>query len=97
MSNFFAIAAVTDSALSLLTGVTSGTTHTYTFQAVDINGATKTVGGDIVTLIVSPIGTVPGLPLSVQMTDHGNGLHTGSFIASLDTFYVNADFNAQGI
>ena len=61
-SNFFAIAAVTDPALSSLTGVTSGTSHTYSFRGVDINGAAQTFGGEGVYLDVSPIGTVAGLP-----------------------------------
>ena len=83
--------------MSLLTGVTSGTSHTYTFKGVDINGAAQTFGGEGVYLDVSPIGTIAGLPFSIQMTDLSNGQYTASFTASPDTFYVASRIATLGL
>ena len=69
----FMIGVTTDPDQSILTGSSSSTSHTYTVQAVDENGSNQTSGGDHVTLEVGAVGSVVGLPMSILMTDQGNG------------------------
>lgn len=79
-----------------LSAVSSGTTHTYTFQA--IKGVTPmTTGGGLVELNVGAVGSVPGLPLTLQMTDLNNGRYTASFTADPDTFFASVKFQSYGL